>query len=110
VTFAEREDILAAARRIGDIDVEESAVKECYQRNRGRESASCVQTFIHGIARLLKSEQSDIGIFYRQQLEHSLPDQVIPRRDRVGRFVSGKCGCGATRGGGHLEISVSVRM
>jgi hypothetical protein len=78
VAFAQREHVLAAPCRILNIDIEKSPVEQRYQRSRGRESSARMQPPIDGIARLLKRQQTDIGIFYGKHPEGCLAQQEIP--------------------------------
>ena len=55
VPLAEDEQILPAPRRIGDVDVDEAAVVQRDQRDRGGERAAGVQALVDGVAALLEA-------------------------------------------------------
>jgi hypothetical protein len=84
VAFAEREEILPAAGRVGDIDIHEPAVVQRGQRDHGRKGAARVKAFVFRIAALFQHEDADIGVFDGKQFQHALPQQVIGSWNRLG--------------------------
>src|ERR1700737_337230 len=62
VTFAENEQVLAAARRVGEIGNYEAAIIQRDQRNHGGEGSARVQTAVHGPAALLQRRDPDVRI------------------------------------------------
>ena len=84
VAFAEGEEILPAAGRVGDVDIHKPAVIQRRQRDHGRERAARVQALIHRIAALFQRQDADIGVFHGQEFEHTLPQQVTGSWNRLG--------------------------
>ena len=55
MALAEDEQVLAAPRRVLDIDIDEPAVVQRHQRDRRRKCAARVQPFVDGVAALLRA-------------------------------------------------------
>ena len=85
--LAQDEHVLAGARRVGHVDVDETAVEERDERNRGRERAAGVEALVDGVAALLQRQQADVRVLDRQQLVNRLTDEVVIAGRR--RFEAG---------------------
>jgi hypothetical protein len=69
MSLAQREDILAAARWIRDIDIQKPAIVERHQRNHGGESTACVEAHVHRVAALFQVQNPYVGILDVQETQ-----------------------------------------
>src|SRR5690606_21139140 len=107
VALAQHEEILAAARRIDDVDVDEPAVVERDERDGGREGAAGVQALVDSIAALFEVERADVGGLDGQQLEDALAQHV---RGGGSRRLKRQAAFGAGgRRGRHVGTSLGAR-
>src|SRR5206468_2804515 len=61
VPLAEDKQVLLAAGRIDDVDVQESAVVQGHERNGGRKSTAGMKALVYGVAALLQRQEADVG-------------------------------------------------
>jgi hypothetical protein len=66
MAFAEGEDILTAAGRISNVQIQKSPVEKRYKGYGGRKSTASVKSVVHRITTLLQREDADIRVLYRE--------------------------------------------
>ena len=77
VAFAQHEEILTAAGRIGDVDIDEAAVIQRDEGDCRRKCSAGMKTLVDGCPALFQREQPYVGIFDGQQLQDALAKEVI---------------------------------
>jgi hypothetical protein len=77
VPLAQHEQVLAAARRVGDVDVHEAAVIERDQWNRCRKRAAGVQALVNRVAALLDTAKPNVGVLDRQEVKTAASQEVL---------------------------------
>jgi hypothetical protein len=77
VTFAEREDVLAATGRIFDVQIEKSSIEERDEWDGGGEGAAGVKSVVHCIATLLQRKDANVRVLDGKESKDAKTDMMI---------------------------------